>query len=118
MPSQFRRVRVHEVPQALGRHRVHRAAVLRGLAGHARLPGETRKGVLTETVRGGGKRQAFLWCRLEWDGDGYRVHVTRRQGSGQNRSLQGANALLAVPCDVDRLEAGELVRVQLLRNPL
>lgn len=55
---------------------------------------------------------------MKWDDDGYRVHVTRRQGSGQNRSLQGANALLAVPCDVDRLEAGEMVRVQLLRNSL
>ncbi len=91
---------------------------LRGLAGHTRLLSETRKGVLTETVSGGGKRQAFLWCRLEWDDAGYRVHVTRRQGSGQSRSLQGANALLAVPCDVDRLEAGEMVNVQLLRNSL
>lgn len=89
---------------------------LRGLAGHSQLLGETRKGVLSETVRGGGKRQAFLWCRLEWDGDGYRVHVTRRQGSGQNRSLQGANALLAVPGDIEKLDAGQVVAVQLLRS--
>lgn len=89
---------------------------LRGLAGQPPTTGETRRGVLTETVRGGGQRQAFLWCRLEWAGDGYRVHVTRRQGSGQNRSLQGANALLAVPGNIDRLETGELVKVQLLRS--
>lgn len=89
---------------------------LRGMTGHPPAAGETRRGVLTETVRGGGKRQAFLWCRLEWAGGGYRIHVTRRQGSGQNRSLQGANALLAVPGDIDRLEAGDVVRVQLLRS--
>jgi len=89
---------------------------LRRLAGHPSVLPELRKGILTETVCGGGKRQAFLWCRLAWDGNGYRVQVTRCQGSGQNRSLQDANALLAVPCHVEKLEAGEVVEVQLLRN--
>ena len=89
---------------------------LRRLAGHTRAHNETRTGILAASVRGGGKRQAFLWCRLEWDGSGYRVIVTNKQGSGQNRSLQGANALLAVPCDVEQLEAGAVVEVQLLRN--
>jgi molybdopterin molybdotransferase len=90
---------------------------LRRLAGHAQFLPETRKGILVESVRGGGKRQSFLWCRLDWIGDGYRVQVTSRQGSGQNRSLQGANALLAVPVDVETLAAGDVVAVQLLRSP-
>jgi molybdopterin molybdotransferase len=50
-------------------------------------------------------------------GNNYRVQVTRRQRSGQTRSLQGANALLAVPIGVDQLEAGADVEVQLLSSP-
>jgi len=65
-------------------------------------------------VKGGGNRQAFLWCRLEWDGDGYQVGISGRQGSGQNRSIQGANALLALPVGADKLEAGESVEVLVL----
>jgi molybdopterin molybdotransferase len=89
---------------------------LRRLAGHASVVAETRKGELTGPVRGGGNRQMFLWCRLEWADSGYRVHVPRRQGSGQNRSLQGANALLAVSEKVEKLEAGDVVEVLLLRG--
>lgn len=89
---------------------------LRALAGHSRILGETRQGVLTEAVRGDSKRQTFLWCRLEWTGEGYRVRISRFQGSGQNRSLRGANALLAVPRHAGKLEAGEMVEVLLMRE--
>jgi molybdopterin molybdotransferase len=87
---------------------------LRRLAGHPQVLNETRTGILSTTVRGAGKRQAFLWCRLDWCGSIYRVTATKRQGSGQNRSLQGANALLAVPCHVEEIVAGSTVEVQLL----
>ena len=90
---------------------------LRRLAGQPQVQAEMRQGVLVESVHGGGKRQSFLWCRLEWTGNSYLVQVTRRQGSGQTRSLQGANALLAVPIGVEKLEAGEVVEVRLLRSP-
>lgn len=88
---------------------------LRRLAGSGEVRPARRRAVLKETVYGAGKRQAFLWCRLDWQDDHYQVAVTRRQGSGQNRSLQGANALLAVPVGVDQLVAGETVEVLLLR---
>lgn len=89
---------------------------LRRLAGHPLVCGEMRKGVLTEAVRGDSKREAFLWCRLEWGGDHYRIHVPTRQGSGQNRSLQEVNALLSVPAGVEKLAAGDVVEVKLFRG--
>jgi molybdopterin molybdotransferase len=89
---------------------------LRCLAGFADVVPIRRSGVLANDVKGGGKRQAFLWCRLDWQGDRYRIVVTNRQGSGQNRSLQGANALLAVPVGVERMAAGETVEVLPLRE--
>jgi len=87
---------------------------LRKLAGAAEARPVTRKARLTAAVRGGGDRQAFLWCRLEWAGEEYRVSVSGRQGSGQNRSIQGANALLAIPPGTEALAAGERVEVLVL----
>jgi len=87
---------------------------LRKLAGETDLRPVTRKACLLNNIKGGGKRQSFLWCRLEWQGDGYQVSVPQRQGSGQNRSIQGANALLAVPSGKESLLAGETVEVLLL----
>ncbi len=74
-------------------------------------------GRLTEDVQGGGKRQAFLWCRLEEEEGRFRVIPSRRQGSGQNRSLQGACALLPVAAGGPDLPAGSEVEVLLLRLP-
>ena len=87
---------------------------LRKLAGAAEVRPVTRKARLTAPVRGGGNRQAFLWCHLDWDGEEYRVSVSDRQGSGQNRSIQGANALLAIPPGTEALAAGERVEVLVL----
>ena len=87
---------------------------LRLLAGERGVRPVTRKARLAGAVKGGGDRQAFLWCRLEWDGEEYRVSVSNRQGSGQSRSIQGANALLAIPLGKTALEAGERVEVLVL----
>ena len=84
------------------------------LAGATETRPVTRKARLTSAVRGGGNRQAFLWCHLDWDGEEYRVSVSGRQGSGQNRSIQGANALLALPPGTEALAAGERVEVLVL----
>lgn len=69
---------------------------------------------LAHEVIGGGKRQAFLWSHCQWHGDGYRVEVPQRQGSGQTRSVQGANALLSVPIGSPNLAAGDKVEIILL----
>jgi molybdopterin molybdotransferase len=64
-------------------------------------------------------RSGFLFLLrgvLEFDtGEGgYRVRTTGPQGSGILSSLSKANALIVVPEDRHSIEAGEIVRVQLL----
>lgn len=84
---------------------------LKRLAGHTFVLPEKRRAVLTDEVAGGGMRQVFLWCRLEWQESSYRVTVSRHQGSGQNRCLSTANAIIPVPVGISKLQAGELVEV-------
>jgi molybdopterin molybdotransferase len=87
---------------------------LRKLAGDSDpIPGR-RQAVLQNDIECGGNRQAFLWSRVEWRGNGYQVSVPQRQGSGQNRSIQGANALLAAPIGREQLAAGETVEILML----
>lgn len=81
------------------------------LSGRASCSPDKRTATLTAEVTTGGKRQAFLWCRLQWQDAGYVVTVSPRQGSGQFRSLQSANALLPWPVGVERLQQGEQVEV-------
>jgi molybdopterin molybdotransferase len=87
---------------------------LKRLAGETDILPEKRRAVLTNKVKGGGERQAFLWCRLEWQESAYKVTPSQCQGSGQNRCLSAANALLSVPVGVEELRAGEDVEVLLL----
>ena len=88
---------------------------LRKLAG---FPTAEKKitATLTHEVKGGGKRQAFLWSHCQWQDGSYWVEVPQRQGSGQTRSVQGANALLSVPIGSDDLAAGDKVEIIPLRD--
>ncbi|SHJ95618.1 molybdopterin molybdotransferase [Malonomonas rubra DSM 5091] len=83
---------------------------LRILAG---LPAENRKipAALLHEVKGGSKREAFLWAHYHWHDGECRVEVPQRQGSGQTRSVQGANALLSVPIGSADLSAGDKVKI-------
>ncbi len=90
---------------------------LRRLAGHKDPLPPRLKVRLAEPVEGGRKRQAFLWGSLKADTSGYSFTPSTRQGSGQNRSLQGACALLPVPADSPELEAGQEIEVLLMRLP-
>lgn len=77
-----------------------------------------RQATLLHDLKGGGQRQSFLWGHCYWcAGKGYQVEVPKRQGSGQIRSVQGANALLPMPADGTDLQAGQQVDVLLLRMP-
>ncbi|SEA75055.1 molybdopterin molybdotransferase [Desulfuromusa kysingii] len=83
---------------------------LRILAGH----GTTDRKMtarLKHGVKAGGSRHAFLWSRCEWQGDGYHVEVPQRQGSGQTRSIQGANALLSLAVGSPDLKTGDKVEI-------
>lgn len=87
---------------------------LKKMAGHTDYHLQKRSGMLTGDVKGGGKRQLFLWCQLEWRNDHYEVTAQSHQGSGQNRSIQGANALLTIPVGTTHIAQGEHVEVLLL----
>lgn len=89
---------------------------LKRLSGHVDVLPEKRKATLTHDLTGGGKRQPFLWCSLHWQGEGYQVTASQRQGSGQNRCLTCNNAILAVPTDVKMLHSGDLVEVLLIER--
>lgn len=87
---------------------------LKRLAGHSEVLPEKRRAILLNEVTGDPKRQAFLWCRLIWEDDAYKVTVSPRQASGQNQCLRGVNALLPFPPGVRQLAEGQSVEVLLL----
>ena len=72
---------------------------------------------LLDDVRGGGKRQQFIWGQLVIDAGELCLRPTRILSSGQNRSMHGAQALLPVAIGSPDLEAGSRVEVILLRLP-
>jgi len=90
---------------------------LRRLAGHKDPLPPRLKVQLAAPLKAGGKRQSFLWGSLQANSEGYRFTPSNRQGSGQNRSLQGACALLPVAADSPDLKTGDQVEVLLLRLP-
>jgi molybdopterin molybdotransferase len=90
---------------------------LRRLAGHLDpLPPQLRA-KLGRRIKGGGERQAFLWGRLHREGNDYQFLPSNQQSSGQNRSLQGACALLPIPAGSPDLEVHTEVEVLLMRLP-
>lgn len=90
---------------------------LRRLAGHTAAGPARFPAILENRVKGGGKRQQFLWGRLEGRSDGLFFAPAGKQGSGQNLGLRYANALLPVAAGSQDLAAGASVEVLLVRMP-
>ncbi len=90
---------------------------LRRLAGFRDIHAPRCRATLTTTVRGGGSRQMFLWGRLSEEDGHYRFTPSNRQGSGQTRGMQQAQALLSVPIGSPDLTAGQEVEVMLIYLP-
>jgi molybdopterin biosynthesis enzyme len=84
------------------------------LAGQANPFPERRKAVLANEINVAGSRQTFLWCKLEWQENSYKVSASLHQGSGQNRSLADTNAILPVPIGIKKLTEGDTVEVFML----
>jgi molybdopterin molybdotransferase len=59
-------------------------------------------------------RAEFARVRVEWTQRGCEVHSTGDQGSGNQRSMSDANALLMLSEEAQRKEPGDTVSVQLL----
>jgi molybdopterin molybdotransferase len=91
--------------------------LLRRLEGDAR-PGRPRvRAVLSDPVRGPRDRRHFARVRLAWGRDGFIAAEVRPHGSGNLRSMAGANALAVLPEGIDRLERGETAEVMMLGEP-
>lgn len=90
---------------------------LRRLAGHKDPLPPRLKVRLAAPIKGGGNRQTFLWGNLHSDSEGYLFAASNRQWSGQNRSLQGACAMLSVPANSPDLKTGDQVEILLMRLP-
>ena len=89
---------------------------LRRLAGFAATEPPRRNAILGGEVHGDPKRECFLWGHLEESGSRRIFHPSSRQGSGQNRSLQGAMAMLPVPAGCESIHSGSDVDVMMIRS--
>lgn len=90
---------------------------LRRLSGYRATRPPRLRVNLTEAIRGGDKRQRFLWGRLDICNGSFCFTPAHYQGSGQNRSLQGAQALLPLAANSPNLAAGSEIEILLLRMP-
>lgn len=90
---------------------------LRRLAGDPAPQPRRCRATLTCPVRGAGNRQSFLWGRVEESQGHYRFTPSSRQGSGQMRGLQGAQALLPLAAEGPDLAAGSEVELLLIYLP-
>ncbi len=73
---------------------------------------------LLDRVKGGVKRQLFMWGQLQVESGEICFLPSTRQGSGQNRSIHGSQALLPVAIGSPDLVAGDYAEVIMLRLPL
>lgn len=67
---------------------------------------------LSRTIQVKGKILSFLFCRLIFGPEGPQVESLRSGTRGILTEMLAANGLLKVPPGIERLEQGELVRVQ------
>jgi len=90
---------------------------LRRLAGYSNPIAPRIKACLADSIKGGRKRQQFLWGQLKIVAGALQFHPAKGKKSGQLYDLINAHALLEVPSDSTDLHAGDDVEVILLRLP-
>ncbi|HVG27807.1 MAG TPA: gephyrin-like molybdotransferase Glp [Acidobacteriaceae bacterium] len=89
------------------------APMLRALAGQAEMAPRFVEALLAENVKGGARVTRFLPAVLESDWRQATVHVVPWQGSGDLAANARANGFAVLPSGVERISAGEAVRVLL-----
>lgn len=92
-------------------------SALRRLAGYSNPLAPRIKVRLADSVRGGKKRQQFLWGKLKIVSGTLQFHPAKGKKSGQLHDLITAHALLPMPSDSPDLPAGDEIEVILLRLP-
>ena len=73
------------------------------------------KAILKKTVLGKGKRKKFIRVKLVKEGDSYMAVPAPCQHSGVLKSMVWADGFLILPGEVERIEKGKEVSVELLR---
>jgi molybdopterin molybdotransferase len=87
---------------------------LRKMQGHTLLFRRAVKVRVTEAITLNASLTHFLRARVEPGESGYEGKLTGPQGSGLMSSMARANALLVIPPERQRVEAGEMVDSLLL----
>jgi molybdopterin molybdotransferase len=90
---------------------------LRRLAGYRDPHSPMIRATLAAPVRGGGKRQCFVWGRVEVKDGSCFFTPSNVQSSGQNRCMQEAHALLPMAIGSPDLEAGQEVEIMMIYLP-
>ncbi len=90
---------------------------LRRLTGRTKVFHPRLRVVLEKDVKGGEKRERFLWGSLRGENGRYYFTPSGRQCSGQNLTMKAAQALLPVPVASAPMPAGSEVEVLLLKPP-
>ena len=90
---------------------------LRKMRGCRTLFRPTIRAVLTETIQKRPGRLHFVRVRLERDGDGWQATPTGPQGSHIQSSLVGTHGVAVFERDLEKLEAGNEVVVQVWSLP-
>jgi len=98
-------------------YQLYARPALRILSGHPQPFSPTLKVRLATPLKAGGKRLHFLWGNLIIVDSELQFDPSQRQGSGQNRSAVGAQALFPLPIDSPALAAGDMVEVIMLDLP-
>jgi len=99
-------------------YQLYARPALRMLAGHSQPFAPTLKVKLAAPLKAGGKRLHFLWGNLIIVDGELQFDPSQRQGSGQNRSAVGAQALFPLPIDSPALAVGDSINIIMLNLPL
>ncbi|MBN2108494.1 MAG: molybdopterin molybdotransferase MoeA [Deltaproteobacteria bacterium] len=87
---------------------------MRKMSGHTKLFRPLIEAVAQEDVPGRPDRKFFVRCRLAQKEGQWHAATTGEQGSGILMSMAEASGLMIIPETVERIRAGDRVRVQVL----
>ena len=94
-----------------------RPAILK-MMGHQNIFRKTVRAVLHDDIKKGKGLTHFIRALVKVDAGGYTVSTTGEQGSGILKSMVRANGLIVLPENVERVNSGAEVKVQLLDSSL
>jgi molybdopterin molybdotransferase len=88
--------------------------VIRKMSGYLNLFGTIIEAISQEKITTQRGKKYFIRCRVTCKNGSYEVSTTGEQGSGILMSMAAANGLIIVPEDMDIVNSGDRVKVQIL----